>query len=304
MTADPHSLFAIFFFGGILVELALLLVFTVKENLMRVWALLLLLPLLYFLGTAYSSGEGDYVTLLISSCVGVLGTTLLFLPEILPVITRYHVLTYTITFWYALAGASPDDTRLPFHTILFVVSLAGAAGALWGHFRPAESGKVVWNLAYAWYLAALAYIGFSQLSGLDLDFFSPSIASPARPGPLEALVYGMAFAYVVASFSMTYLYGLFGYTQVTGSENSNRNNEQMVFLKKLLGAKTLDVTLEQPGVVMVILGAQLALGALNHLFNFMPRFFLINCFVLALPYLITRQLKTQAVPQPSPGIYP
>lgn len=302
MMNDPHSLFAIFFFGGMFAELVLLLAFTVKDNRIRLWALLLLPPLLYFISTWDRAGSGDYITLLISSCAGVLGITLLFLPEILPVITRYHVLTFTITFWYALAGSAPGYLASMLGPLLLVLSVVGAAGALWGHFRPAQSGKVVWNLAYAWYLAALVYIGFSQFSGLDLDFFSASAASLARPGPLEALVYGMAFAYVAMSFSMAYLYMLFGYVQVAARPKSDRDKKQMLFLKNLLASKTQDITLEKPGVVLAMLGAQLALGVLNHWLNLVPRFFLLNCFVLVIPYLITRLLKTDAILQPSPEI--
>ena len=232
--------------------------------------------------------------------MGVLGVTLLFLPEILPVITRYHVLAYTITFWYALAGAAGyrDSTLQPF---LLALSVLGAAAAAWGHFRPAQTGKVVWNLAYAWYLAALAYIGYSQFTGLDLDFFSAS-SLLIRPKPLEALVYGMAFAYVAMSFSMIYLYVLFGYVQKAARLKTERDRKQMLFLKNLLASKIQDITLKKHSPVMALLGAQLALAALNHWLNLVPRFFLLNSFVLVMPYLITQLLKPQAVLQPSPEV--
>jgi hypothetical protein len=302
MITDPHSLFAIFFFGGMLAELVLLLAFTVKTERIRLWALVMLPALLYVVSLMYSRESGDYTVLLISSGMGVLGVTLLFLPEILPVITRYHVLAYTITFWYALAGSAPGYMVSTFNTFLLVLSAAGAAGALWGQFRPAQSGKVVWTLAYAWYLLALAYIGFSQFSGLDLDFFSAAAASLVRPGPLEALVYGMAFAYVAMSFSMVYLYVIFGYVQKAARVRTDRDKKQMLFLKNLLASKTLDITLEKPATVMVLLGAQLALAALNHWLHLVPRFFLINTFVLVIPYLVTQLLKIQVAPQPSPEI--
>lgn len=302
MTTDPHSLFAILFFGGMFAELALLLAFTVKDNKVRLLALLFLPPLLYLLGMGASLGAGDYTTMLISACVGVFGITFLFLPEILPVITRYHVMAYTVTFWYALAGAPSYYLSLPFHAFLFLLSLAGAAAALWGSFKPAESGKVAWNMAYAWYLAALAYIGFSQISGLDLDFFSAAAASLTRPGPLEALVYGMAFAYVAMSFSMVYIYMTLGYTQTVTEPGSDRNKKQMLFLKNLLASKTQDITPEKPAPVMALLGVQLALGALNQWLPLLPRVFLINCFVLVMPYLVTRLLKPDALLQPSPEI--
>ena len=76
----------------------------------------------------------------------------------------------------------------------------------------------------------------------------------------------------------------------------------MLFLKNLLASKTLDLTLDKPAVVMALLGAQLALAALNYRLNLVPRFFLINCFVLVMPYLITQQLKTPPEPAPSPGV--
>lgn len=300
MIKDSHSLFAIFFFGGMLAELAQLLASSVKTERVRLWALVMLPALLYLVSLLYGGADGDYTVLLISSCLGVLGITFLFLPEILPVITRYHVLAYTITFWYALAGAAPGCLSSTFDTFLLALSAAGAAGALWGHFRPAQSGKAVWNLAYAWYLAALAYIGYSQFSGLDLDFFSASAAvSVIRPGPLEALVYGMAFAYVAMSFSMVYLYVIFGYVQKAARVRTDRDKKQMLFLKNLLASKTLDLTLEKPAPVMALLGAQLALAALNHWLHLVPHFFLINCFVLAMPYLVTRLLKKPAIGQRS-----
>jgi len=277
-----------------LAELVLLLAFTVKTERVRLWALVMLPALLYFVSMLYRGESRDYTVLLISSCMGVLGITLLFLPEILPVITRYHVLAYTITFWYALAGAAPGYLASTFNTFLLVLSATGAAGALWGHFRPAQSGKVGWNLAYAWYLGALAYIGYSLFSGLDLDFFSSAAVSVARPKPLEALVYGMAFAYVAMSFSMVYLYLIFGYVQKAARLKTDRDRKQMLFLKNLLASKILDIALKKPAPVMALLGAQLALGALNHWLNLVPRFFLINCFVLVMPYLITLQLKTNA----------
>jgi hypothetical protein len=301
MITDPHSLFAIFFFSGMLAELVLLLAFTVKTERIRLWALVMLPALLYVVSLMYSRESGDYTVLLICSGMGVLGVTLLFLPEILPVITRYHVLAYTITFWYALVGSTGylDSTLQPF---LLALSVLGAAAAAWGHFHPAQSGKVVWNLSYAWYLLALAYIGYSQFSGLDLDFFSASAASLARPKPLEALVYGMAFAYVAMSFSMMYLYVIFGYVQKAARLKTDRDRKQMLFLKNLLASKTQDLTLEKPAAVMYMLGAQMALVALNHWLNLVPRFFLINCFVLAMPYLLTQLLKTPATVRPAPGI--
>lgn len=302
MIHDPHSLFAIFFFGGMFAELVLLLAFTVKTERVRLWALVMLPALLYVVSLVYGRESGDYTVLLISSGMGVLGVTLLFLPEILPVITRYHVLAYTITFWYALAGAPSGYLSLLFHTLLFVVSLGGAAGALWGHFRPAESGKVVWNLAYAWYLLALAYIGFSQVSGLDLDFFSASAVSLARPKPLEALIFGMAFAYVAMSFSMIYLYVIFSYVQKAARLKTDRDHKQMLFLKNLLASKIQNLTLKKPAPVLALLGAQLALAALNHWLNLVPRVFLLNCFVLVMPYLITRLLKVDPILQPSPEL--
>lgn len=301
MITDPHTLFALTFFGGMFAELALLLAFTVKENRMRLWALGLLPPLLYLVSLMYGGGSGDYTILLISSCIGVFGITFLFLPEILPVITRYHVLAYTITFWYALAGATGFLASM-LRPVLLLLSVAGAAGALWGHFSPARSGKVIWSLSYAWYLLALAYIGFSQVSGLDLDFFSSAAASLVRPGPLEVLVYGMAFAYVAMSFSMVYVYLISGSVQRSARVRTDRDRAQMLFLKNLLASKIQDITLEKPGVVMAMLGAQLALAPLNHWLNLVPRFFLINCFVLAMSYLITQQVEKQAAPRPSPEI--
>ncbi len=283
-------------------ELALLLAFSVKTERVRLWALVMLPALLYLVSLLYGGGSGDYTILLISSCLGVLGITFLFLPEILPVITRYHVLAFTITFWYALAGSAPGYPFSTFNVFLLVLSAGGAAGALWGHFRPAQSGKVVWNLAYAWYLLALAYIGYSQFSGLDLDFFSSAAVTLARPRPLEALVYGMAFAYVAMSFSMVYLYVIFGYVQKAARVRTDRDRAQMLFLKNLLASKTRDITLEKPAPVMALLGVQLALGALNHWLNLVPRVFLLNCFVLVMPYLVTRLLQPDALLQPSPEI--
>ncbi len=300
MINDPNTLFAVCFFGGMFAELVLLLAPAVKENKVRLWALAMLPPLLYFISTWDKAGVRDFTTLLISACMGVLGITLLFLPEILPVITRYHVLTYTITFWYALAGSSPDGLVSLLNPFLLVLSLGGAAGAVWGHFRPGETGKVVWNLSYAWYLAALAYIGLSQFSGLKLDFFSASAVSLVRPGPLEAAVYGMAFAYIAMSFSMAYLYVLSGYVQGAARVKTERDRAQMLFLKNLLASKIQDLSLKKPGVITALLGVQFALAALNHWLNLVPRIFLLNCFVLVVPYLITRLLKT-AAPQPSPG---
>jgi len=278
----------------------LLLAFTVKTERVRLWALVMLPALLYVVSLMYSRESGDYTVLLICSGMGVMGVTLLFLPEILPVITRYHVLAYTITFWYALAGAEGylDSTLQP---LLLGLSVIGAAAAAWGHFRPAQSGKVVWNLAYAWYLAALAYIGYSQFTGLDLDFFSAS-SLLVRPKPLEALVYGMAFAYVAMNFSMIYLYVIFGYVQRAARPKADRDRKQMLFLKNLLASKIQDLTLKKPSPVLALLGAQLALAALNHWLNLVPRFFLINCFVLAMPYLLTQLLKTDAILKPSPVI--
>jgi hypothetical protein len=282
---DPRHLLIAAFFGGLVLELSLLLIFTVRKNPVRLLALVLLPPIIFAIGQASNLSPGDNSTMLLSACMLVFGVTLVFLPEVLPVTTRYHVLSCTITAWYAMSNIPEGGLTSISVPFFAVASLAGAASALLGRSR-----AKTWSVTYIWYLLAIAFIGVFQINGIDLGFFSMSAAKTALPNPLSVLVYGMAFTYVAVSFSMAYIYAIYGFVLLNPTDDP-RSTRILDFMKELLDRATPDMAPQRPASMAILLCTQAGLIVLNHMFGLVQPLLLANCLILVMPRLVSLLLK-------------
>jgi hypothetical protein len=256
----------------------------------RLLALVLLPPIIFAIGQASNLSPGDNSTMLLSACMLVFGVTLIFLPEILPVTTRYHVLSCTITAWYAMITI-PDEGLFHLSVPFFAAaSLAGVAGALFGHFSQGTAPAKPWSVTYIWYLLAIAFIGVFQLGGIDLGFFSMSNAKGGLPNPLSVLVYGMAFTYVAVSFSMAYIYGIYGFV-LTRPTDDPKSVRIMNFMKELLARATPEIPPEKPAAMAILLCAQAGLIMVNHFFALVQPVLMVSCLILVMPRLVSLLLK-------------
>ena len=279
--------FLISFFSGMILEILLTLAFTLKEDRIRLAGLPMMALLLYGISVLYMPDQGDYTLLLVSACLFVFGTSLLFIAELLPSITRYHVLSYTVIFWYVYMAAHSGPSASEINLMLLPLFATGTAAAVYALWPGGASPKAL-KASYAWYLAILAYIGAAQYQGLNLGYFSGSASAVSMPAAAESFVYGMGFTFVISSFSMVYFFVFLSMPQEKQKERWRPG------IKKLLETKVLDVVLAKPDGVFKIVGAQLALSAVNYSLNLVPHFFFVNCCLLVMPIILSYQVKASA----------
>ncbi|MCX5796425.1 MAG: hypothetical protein NTY77_13110 [Elusimicrobia bacterium] len=253
------------------------LLWRVKKDRARLLAVPVLVLVFYLISAPFVA-HGDYGVLSCTIFLFGLFVMPLFFEEILPVLTPYHILSFTILFWYVFAVSHMDIHHLespapPIDRTWFAVCLAGSTLVF---FRPAAGSRLqaIHRLALvAWYLGMVAYIGISQFDFGDLDFLD---GVNMRPGPLPSLpavfLTGMGSMILLSNFA---LIEMFVY-MVTHRERS---------LMDAMSRKYHALALRL-GKTTVFLGVQLAVSILNSRWTVVPHSIYVNGCILAFPPLI------------------
>jgi len=208
----------------------------------------------------------DYSLLLIPAGFFVLMVAGLFAEEILLVITKSHVLSYTIIFWYVfdIIYLKPNPSSINYG--LFALGAVGSAVVLVSSLFKDGVRVFFQPVFYAWYLIVVVFAGVSQFTADETDFFDPNIPAAMLPHPLEVFFAGMALTFLVINIS------------------------HIGFLVRSLGKISVNKFVNipaEPNSVKTILGIQLALSCLNYWLNLVSHFLFVNfCILRSLPWRI------------------
>ncbi|MCX5786570.1 MAG: hypothetical protein NTX59_12880 [Elusimicrobia bacterium] len=228
----------------------------------------------------------------------------------LPDTTKYHVLSYTILFW-AVLGAFNFNPPISANaslftsiggpavkTALFFICLAFSAGILFSALSEIHFSVVSRSLLYAWHLAILVFLGFAQfMSYPNLKLLWNYAPAVTFFNFLEIFIAGMTFSYILANFFPLLYFFEEDLNSIRGDPDVPTLGMADRFSRKFRDIHS------RSGGIMLLLGIQLVLLALNHFLNIIPRFLLIDCCIVAAPPLITLQLKTE-LPKSEPDNSP
>ena len=205
-----------------------------------------------------------------------------------PATTKYHVLSYTITFWAGLGVMSEDPGAMLYagapNGQLFLCALLACTAAVCIAMRSKTLPAFSRPLVYAWQvwtICSVVYILFSQKGGVDgmfRDAYKFS-AADSLGGCLNGFLLGMAGAFLAANLLPLTIY----FQELTRPGFG-------VGCGKLFSSRLLDVS-ARPLSVALLLGAQAAALAVNHFLVLVPRLMLINFCFIAAPQLLSRFVK-------------
>ena len=268
--------------AGMFAELCLLL-YSFRNRRLRLLALTAAGVLSYLLCLAFF-GIADYVfRLLVPFCVMGVAAVYFFFSELLPDVTKYHVWSFSIVFWYlygaVLLKAPNYGLNGAFLVFCGVCTLAAALGLV----LKGRAQAYLRPLLYLWYMLIIAVTIWAQFSGKALDFGEATPAA-ALPGPVPVFITGMMLMYLVVIFA-----GLFITVVLFLSDNrdfeGSKVNPRAIFRLKLA-----DVRPGSRAGLVLLLVAQLALTAANYWLRLAPPMLVVGASLLLMPRLIATVL--------------
>ena len=284
MLSDIHYLLTLVCCAGMLTEIFLRI-----RNIQRDEFRIVALPVVWALGYVFaliSFDKNDYAARLLAPCV-VVGFTaaFLFAGELLPAITKYHVLSFTIIFWYLFAAVYLVPPSAGMDPRFAAFCAACSAVTVLGLFLRGGAQAFIRPVSYIWYILVTAVAGWTLFSGRALDF-AAAIPAAKLPGPFLVFVTGMALMYLVILFI-----DLFFIAELSVSGNRDRLGRKSD-PRKVFRLKFLDIPLQEPNRFTLILAVQFVLTCVNYRLKLLSPFFFANLCLLAMPRLVTSQLTS------------
>ncbi len=280
--------------AGMITEVGLL-VCSVRKDKLRVLALPAVTGVVYLI-TALCFDKIDYFARFFTPMIG-LGfvTVILFAGELMPAITKYHVLSFTIIFWYLFAAGYLVPPSMLMGSLFMAFCACCSVAATLSLFLRGNPIPFIRPLLYIWHIMIVALAGWSQFSGKALDF-DATVPAAKLPGPLVVFITGMAAMYLIILFIdlqlMTELF-LTG----RGWEDDEDHSEFGKMIKNVFRNKFQDIVPNKPNMLALILGLQFLLTCLNYRLKLLSPFLFANCCLLAMPRLVTLMTTDPAVAQ-------
>gem|GEM_PF-6567261 len=282
MIKHPCLWKVVFFFTGVLITACRTIVPAVNKARLRLLLLPLMAASLYLTGVVFEDADLAGVLMILQTGFFALGFMGVFVEEIMPVITRAHVISYTISFWAVFGIVYLKRNAPAMNEALFIICFGCTALTLFGRFLLAETSVLSKMLLYFWNLFIVAFIGVKQFAAGEIFGLLEKCPNGGVSGSFETLVSGMAFMYLLFNLSAVYAF----VTLPTMSGDRAGNWFYKMFLHRIRETPFM------PRSVIMVLGVQLLLLWSNHWLNLMPRFLLVDCCLLAAPPLISMALAS------------
>ena len=292
MLTDPHYLLTLLCCAGMITEIYLR-IRNIQRDEFRIVALPVVWALAYFF-SLISFDKTDYTARLLAPC-GLVGftTAFLFAGELLPAITKYHVLSFTIIFWYLYAAVFLVPPSTGMYPWFVTFCAACSAVAILGLFLRGAVQTFIRPVSYIWYTLIVAVTGWTLFSTKALDF-DETVPAANLPNPIMVFITGMALMYLIIVFI-----DLFFIAELSVSANRDRFGREGD-PRKVFRLKFLDIPLMEPNKFTLILAIQFVLTCANYMLKIISPFLFAYFCLLVMPLLVTSQLTSdpEAAPQP------
>ncbi len=277
--SDRHYLLNLLLCAGMLAETGLLLASNLKRDRIRLLALPLIWGFAYFISSVSFDPQDYYLRMIVPVVAMGVSAAFIFAGEILPAITKFHALSYTLVFWYVIAAVRLAHG--PADPVFLTICAVFSAAALLSLLPSGRAGAVLRPASYIWYIFVVVYTAAAQFSGNAALNIDPDVPAARLPGVLPVFVAGMALMFLVVIFTELAFITLL-------SLNAGRypgRDPRRLFRKKFP-----DIPARSRAALAGVLLLQALLTMANYRLGLLAPFFFANCCLLAMPRLVSMQL--------------